>query len=85
MTVMLPGSSTFTNWVNDLNRSLPALTIPIPTKGVDNWWEWVNQFIKINHGYELPTGDKKMFPKTDDWVKWANLFIQAVQTTELAG
>lgn len=85
MTIMLPIKTTFKHWVNDLNRTLPLLTIPIPIKGVDNWWDWVDQFIDINHEYKLPSGSKIMFPKTDDWVKWAFLFIQTVQTTELAG
>lgn len=83
MTIMLPISTTFVAWANDLNRSLPMLSIPIPTKGVDNWWEWANSLIGINHLYNMPSGSKSMFPHNEDWKKWAFLFVQSVQTMKL--
>lgn len=85
MTIMLPINTTFVRWANDLNRSLPMLTIPFPTRGVHHWWEWTNQLMDINRLYNLPDGDRKQFPNVEDWKKWAFLFIQTLQTTKLAG
>ena len=83
MTIMLPVHTSFTSWAHDLNRSLPSLTIPIPLKGEDDWWGWVNSLVDINRLYNLPDGDKKTFPDVKDWKKWAYLFIQNVQYTPL--
>lgn len=83
MIVMVPVGVDFKNWANDLNRSLPQLSVPFPTKGEDDWWYWVAQFINANRIYNLPTGSRSQFPKAEDWRKWAYLFIQSIQHVNL--
>lgn len=83
MIITVPVQISFENWANDLNRTMPMLSIPIPTKGVNNWWEWANSLVDLNRLYDLPDGDKSTFPKVEDWKKWAFLFIQTLQTQSM--
>ena len=80
MTIMLPILTSFEQWANDLNRSMPMLVVPTPTRGVKHWWDWVNSLVDLNRLFELPDGDKSTFPEVEDWKKWAYLFIQNAQT-----
>ncbi len=80
MIIMNPSSSvTFEKWATDLTRSLPQLIIPLPSKGVDKWWQWADSLVSINRLYSLPLSNKSKFPKPENWREWANLFIQDVQ------
>jgi len=84
MNIMTPHNTTFERWALDLNRSIPSFIIPIPSKGVEYWWDWVNTLINMNNLYSLPIGNRSTFPLVTDWKKWALQFIQSVQSSNIS-
>ena len=81
MSITIPERISFYDWACDLNRTAPRLTIPIPTKDDNEWWDWAQNFIFINNLSGIVVPDKKTFPKKEDWKKWAFFLIRNANIT----